>query len=163
MRFLKLGLISIVVLFLLATAISFMFPSKVVVSRAVTISAPADSVLALVKNLDGWQVWIEGMKDSSVKIISPLKGTLGTTEVTITEITPAFVNSEWLNKSGKKLVATFHFIPDSLHTATVVQWQFEQNLKWYPWEKFGSLMSDKILGTMMEKNLNNLKSTLEKH
>jgi hypothetical protein len=43
-----------------------------------------------------------------------------------------------------------------------VQWQFEQKVKWYPWERLGSMMNDKILGTMMEKNLNNLKALVEK-
>ena len=42
--------------------------------------------------------------------------------------------------------------------ATTVNWSFEQQLKWYPWEKLGSMMNDKILGTMMERNLNNLRA-----
>jgi len=43
-----------------------------------------------------------------------------------------------------------------------VQWQFEQKLKWYPWEKFASLMSDKIMGPMMEANLDELRKLVEK-
>jgi thiamine kinase-like enzyme len=45
---------------------------------------------------------------------------------------------------------------------TVVQWQFQQRLSWYPWEKLGSIMNDKIIGPMMEKNLGNLKKIVEK-
>jgi hypothetical protein len=54
-------------------------------------------------------------------------------------------------------------IGDSLQKVTVVQWQFEQKIKWYPWEKFGSMMNDKILGTMMEKNLGNLRKLIERN
>ena len=39
MRLIKLGLISVVVLFLLATAIGLLFPSTVVVSRAIDIKS----------------------------------------------------------------------------------------------------------------------------
>jgi thiamine kinase-like enzyme len=54
-----------------------------------------------------------------------------------------------------------HLIGSSGERLTVVQWQFEQKLKWYPWERLGSMMNDKILGTMMENNLNRLKTLAE--
>jgi hypothetical protein len=44
---------------------------------------------------------------------------------------------------------------------TVVQWQFVQEVNWYPWERFSSMMNDRIIGTLLEKNLNQLKKTVE--
>jgi hypothetical protein len=35
-------------------------------------------------------------------------------------------------------------------------------LRWYPWEKFASLLFEKQYGTQMEAGLNKLKAYLEK-
>ena len=102
------------------------------------------------------------MNNTSVKISAPLKANLAGTAVDITDITDSTIISSWTGSSGSKQLSTMRVIGDSLQKVTVVQWQFEQKLKWYPWEKLGSMMNDKILGTMMEKNLNNLKQLLEK-
>jgi hypothetical protein len=45
----------------------------------------------------------------------------------------------------------------------VLQWYFDIKLRWYPWEKFGSIVFDKQLGPPMEKSLGNLKKLLEKN
>ena len=46
-------------------------------------------------------------------------------------------------------------------SVTIFQWQFEQEVAWYPWERLSSLMNDKILGTLMEKNLARLQLLVE--
>ena len=43
---------------------------------------------------------------------------------------------------------------------TIVQWYFDFRLRWYPWEKFGSITFDKQFGTSMESSLNNLKKVI---
>jgi hypothetical protein len=43
-----------------------------------------------------------------------------------------------------------------------VQWYFDFVFRWYPWEKFSSIVYDKQLGPAMEKSLNNLKDLIEK-
>jgi thiamine kinase-like enzyme len=97
-----------------------------------------------------------------VKISSPVKADLAGTTVMITNVTDSTIVSSWTGSSGSNQVSTMRVIGDSLQKITVVQWQFVQKLKWYPWEKLGSMMNDKILGTMMEKDLNSLKQLLEK-
>lgn len=54
----------------------------------------------------------------------------------------------------------FHLIPAG--SVTVVQWYFDFTFKWYPWEKFSSIIYDKQLGPQMEQSLLNLKRLLEK-
>jgi hypothetical protein len=44
---------------------------------------------------------------------------------------------------------------------TIVQWYFDFNVGWYPWEKFGSIIFDKQLGPPMEKSLDELKKLCE--
>jgi hypothetical protein len=161
MRFLRLIIISFAALFIVATLIGVLLPSRVLVSRAVNIAVPKDSIMQYVNNIRDWKLWMEGMDDESVHIYSPLKATLGNTEVTVTSVTDTTVVSTWLPRKGAVQTATMHLIGSSGERLTVVQWQFEQKLKWYPWERLGSMMNDKILGTMMENNLNRLKTLAE--
>jgi hypothetical protein len=161
MRFIKLIGISIIVLFGLVTALGLLFPARVIVSRAVDISAPKDSILLLIKDFNGWQQWMEGITEKTVVIKSPTIAILGKTAVTITATTPNKVASTWVDKNGNFQTSTINLFNDSAKVQTVVQWEFQQQLQWYPWERFASMMNDKILGTMMEKNLNNLKTLIE--
>ncbi len=161
MRFIKLTIISIIVLFGLVTALGLMFPSRVIVSRAIDVTAPKDSILLVIKDFNGWQKWLEGMTERNVVIASPTKARLGKTDVTITAVTSNKVASTWVDNNGNIQTSTINLFNDGARVQTIVQWEFQQQLKWYPWERFASMMNDKILGTMMEKNLNNLKLLVE--
>lgn len=165
MKLIKLAVISVVILFLLATGMGLLFPGTVVVSRAVDITANKDSLLPYVQNLYGWQKWIVGMNTANTTLQSAYTGTLGKTQVHITE-SPAnkyVVTSVWNNQEqGWQQNGTLSLIQqDTAQATTVVHWQFVQQLHWYPWERFGSMLNDKILGTMMEQNLHNLKKMVE--
>jgi hypothetical protein len=162
MRFIKLIGVSVVILFALVTALGLLFPSQVIVSRAVDITVPKDSILLLIKDINGWKKWVDGMNDQSVVISSPTKALLGKTDVTITKVSDSSVASVWVGRNGKQQTCSINLFGDSTRIQTVVQWEFQQQLQWYPWERFASMMNDKILGTMMEKNLNNLKVLAEK-
>ncbi len=114
------------------------------------------------KSIEQWGEWMDGMKQASVKVSSPSHADLAGTKVDITSITDTTVVSTWTGKNGGSQLSTVHVIGKASEPTLIVQWQFEQQLKWYPWERFGSMMNDKILGTMMEKNLNNLKEVVER-
>ncbi|OIR13133.1 hypothetical protein GALL_55170 [mine drainage metagenome] len=161
MRFIKLGLISAIVLFAVIMLLSLLFPSTVIVSRAVNINVPKDSIVYLVKDFDGWKIWVDGMQKSSVKIISKTEADLAGTKVLLDTTSNYSIKSSWQNKNSE-MASVINLINDSSSKITVVQWQFEQHVKWYPWEKFASMMNDKILGTMMETNLARLKAIAEK-
>jgi hypothetical protein len=161
MRIIKLGIISIITLFLLATAISLLFPSKVVVSRAVDIKSFKQPVYSLVSDLRKWNLWVEGMNNPAVEVYSAVAAKLGTTMVTVNELTDSTIVSSWHTGNSSDQISTIRLIEDSSHKIIVVQWQFVQQVKWYPWEKFGSMMNDKIIGTMIEKNLYKLKQVAE--
>ncbi len=161
MRLIKLVLISLIVLFALSTALSALLPSIVLVSRAVDIQAPPDSILARVKDIRQWPGWMDGMEGAGIQIHSATSATLGGTEVHITAVSDSAVVSDWNSKKANTQVATIRLITQPGQPVTVVQWQFVEKLKWYPWAKLGSMMNDKIMGPMMEKNLDNLKKGLE--
>lgn len=162
MKLIRLALMSVLFLFVIASLIGIVLPSNVLVSRAVNITAPKDSIFPYIKDIEQWKQWMDGMQQASVHIHSALAADLAGTKVDITNVSDSTVVSSWVTKNGHLQTSTIHFIGDPSQKITVVQWQFEQKLKWYPWERLGSMMNDKILGTMMEKNLNNLRSLVEK-
>jgi thiamine kinase-like enzyme len=161
MRFIKLGLISVVVLVVLASAFSLVIPSTVIVSRAVDIRSYKQPVYQLVGNLDQWRNWVEGMNSDAVKVFSSDSAQLAKTTVVVQQRTDSTIISKWSNASAADQVSTIRLIADSSNKIVVVQWQFVQQVKWYPWEKISSMMNDKIIGTMIEKNLATLKQVVE--
>ncbi|MBV9987771.1 MAG: hypothetical protein JO301_08830 [Chitinophagaceae bacterium] len=161
-RLLRLAVISILLLFVIATLLGALLPGTVLVSRAVNVEQYRDSIRYYAQDINRWKEWMEGMQDSSVKIYSPTRALLGRTTVQITNITDSAISSSWTARNGGTQASLIRLIGDSTRRLTVVQWQFVEKLHWYPWEKLGSIMNDKILGTMMEKNLNRLKELAEK-
>ncbi|TDO25401.1 hypothetical protein [Sediminibacterium goheungense] len=161
MKLLKLGLISVVFLFALATAIGALLPSKVLVSRAVNIKAPVTQIQAEIKDIEHWKNWVEGMRDTIVRIRSAQEAVIGKSEVRITQVSDSMVVSEWISPQKKMQISTIRLLYQPQQAVTIVQWQFEQSVGWLPWEKLGTMMNDKILGPMMEKNLEQLRQYLE--
>lgn len=162
MKLIRFALISVVAMFAIASFIGFLLPTNVLVSRAVNINGHRDSIIGYVKDIEQWKWWMEGMNSSSVKIISATSADLNGSSVMITRVTDSTVVSTWISKKGSSQTATIHLISNPSQNIIVVQWQFEEKLKWYPWERLGSMMNDKILGPMMETNLNKLKALAEK-
>ncbi len=161
MRFLKLILISIVAIFCLMFFFSILMPSTVLVSRAIDINAPLDSIRYRVADLHQWTKWVKGMNLPTVTIQSSIEAQLGASKVSIRSVTDSTVLMDWESHSSATQKSTIRLIKHPNSTISTVQWQFVQELRWYPWEKLGSFMNDKILGPMMEENLLNLKQQVE--
>jgi hypothetical protein len=166
MRFIKLGLISAAVLFMLVFIISLLMPSSVVVSRAIDINAPADSVHSLVNNLSRWNLWLENYDSSKTTINQNTTGKevqlkMDNTTVTIIESSPRSLKTIWQAGNSAPLPGVFDFIFHESSSTTTVHWQFNQKLGWYPWEKFAGIFSEKALGPFMDNSLLKLKQAAE--
>ncbi len=161
MKLLKLGLISFLVLGIIVTSIGLLFPSTVLVSRAVDVNVNITKIKPLVADMRQWPMWIGGMKDSSVKILSATSALLGNTSVTITAVTDSTMEASWKGADGVEQISTMRMIGKPSANTAIVQWQFVQQIGWYPWERFGSMMNDKIMGTQMERHLQQLKQVAE--
>ena len=151
MRAIKLGLISAVVFFVLFTLGGLLLPAHNVVSRAVNIKAKPLSILPLVQNKQQWYLWIEGMDSTTLQEKQTVQ---------IISVSDSLVVANWKTNEAN-YTTKFRFIYNPGQAVTIVQWQFEQDVKWYPWERLSSLMNDKILGTLMEKNLAKLQLLVE--
>lgn len=144
MRVIKLGIISVIVFSVLLFLISLLIPSHVRISRAIDISAPKQAVYAKIASPGDWKEWNE-LTNEKLNI-----------EVKSKE--PSLITTAWAYKD-KSVESSFRF--EESANITVVQWYFDFRLRWYPWEKFGSITFDKQYGPVMERSLNNLKKLVE--
>ncbi len=144
MKYLKLGLISIVIFGLILFLMSLLIPSTVRISRAVNIHAERAVVYPLIADTSRWRVWNEMSVDSiKVSVLSDSAYRLETA---------------WMY--GNREIHSGFRLEESANI-TVVQWYFDIALKWYPWEKFGSIIFDKQFGPLMEQSLENLQKRVE--
>jgi hypothetical protein len=163
MRFLKLAIISVVVIFIILTAMSSLLPSQILVSRAVDIKGSGTHIKQNLYQIENWQLWMTDAQGQKVNhAYNKQNNTLaiGPTTISILSVTDSTLSTKW--ESEKAMTGLFRIInhntPDSLIT---VQWQMEQDVKWYPWEKFASITKDELWGGSMEKSLENLKLLVE--
>lgn len=161
MRLIKLGIISLIVMSALMLLVSLLFPSVVIVSRATDIHAPQSTIYPLARNMYNWSKWVDGMNHSNAVVYNADSAKLGSTLVTVIGETDTTIISLWKGVNATEQESTIRFITDTTQNITVVQWQFVQHIKWYPWEKFASMMNDKIIGARIEQNLANLKKIAE--
>jgi hypothetical protein len=168
MNFIKAGLICALLFFLVLTGISLLFPSHQRVSRAINIAASPGKTYGVINDLrtwDDWNTFISGTPLTGRSFSSPSSGkgaALRSDQLNITIMPggPDSVLIDWDQTHGKRFTGGFNLMqlsPDSL----TVQWWFDFRFRWYPWEKFGSLVYDKKLGPVMEESLAGLKRFLE--
>ncbi|MES1218084.1 MAG: SRPBCC family protein [Bacteroidota bacterium] len=166
MRIIKLAIISFIVLFLVVTGISLFIPSHIRISKAVDIRANKETAMGQIKDVENWKHWYPGadtlqlfiadgkakglMKDS-LNILLLISGSTDSTVLATTA-----------GSSSRKINMGWNIIPTNDPDKVSVQWYMDFDLSWYPWEKFRSLLFEKIYGVHMEKGLTNLKNHLEK-
>jgi hypothetical protein len=151
MRVIKLGFISVVIFFVLLTLGGLLLPSHNIVSRAVNIKAKPISILPLIQNKSQWHMWMEGMDSTTLNKRQ---------QIQIISASDSLIVANWKTAEAN-YTTKFRLIYSPGQAVTIVQWQFEQDVAWYPWERLSSLMNDKILGTLMEKNLARLQLVVE--
>ena len=154
LRIIKLALISFTLIFLLVTLISLFIPSHVRISKAIDINSPADSVMALIRDTAQWKHWHPAFQGET--------GALNT-EVNIREVssTDTLIVMEMSKDEKRKLLNGWRIYSHENREVVTLQWYLDFHLRWYPWEKFGSLFYESSYGAMMENGLGNLKNVAE--
>ncbi len=165
MRIIKLGIISLIVFFLIITGFSLFIPSHIRISKAIDINAAKDSVMNQVNNPANWKKWYPGadtlsflMVDGKIKglVTGYLQGLL------ITNITDSTVTAINAGTNSKRGESGWNVFDGSRPNTVTIQWYMDFHLRWYPWEKFSSLLLEKRYGPLMEAGLDKLKSQQEK-
>jgi len=149
MRIIKLGFISLIVFTLLITFISFFFPSGVRISKAIDINTDKATVLTQLTDTSRWKQWYPGADSAQVL-------------PEITAITDSSVKASSILENGRRGITGWNVYEAAVPNTVTVQWYMDFKLRWYPWEKFSSLLLEKRYGPVMEKGLENLKALLSK-
>jgi Polyketide cyclase / dehydrase and lipid transport len=167
MRIIKAAGIIILVFVLLLTGISLLLPSHTRVSRTINIQRPKDSVYAFVNNPQNWRYWYPAFTNNAeitAKITYSADGKALITPdggITITGNTADEVQVSFRQRDNV-LNGAFTILKIPNGDSSIVQWYFDEHAKWYPWEKFRSLLADKTIGPSMEEGLTNMKRFLER-
>jgi hypothetical protein len=158
MKYVKLIFISVVFLSALVTGISLLFPSKVIASRAIEVNTSADKIAYFTFDLSHWNQWMSDWKQNKV-VLKNNTAYIGTQTVRFLDKTDTKVNYEWIATGQNPYLVSFEWtlLKDNTY---VIHWSFEQNVKWYPWEKFQTLLNDKLLGAKMEIELQHLQEAI---
>jgi hypothetical protein len=162
MRIIKLAIISIVILFLVVYGISLLIPSHIRISRAANIDVPKDSLVSALTDLRQWKKWNILVNDTGLTNQQYTFDSFSSDQEKVTkqlQVGDTLITT-WQQRKGPALISGFTWQGNG--NQLVVQWYFDFHLRWYPWEKFSSIVFDKQLGPPMEKSLSNLKKLLEK-
>jgi len=165
LRIIKLGFISLIVFSLIITGFSLFIPSHIRISKAIDINAPQDSVMNQLANAANWKKWYPGADTSAFFIEDGAIKGIQTTEsagLIITGTTDSTVTAVITGNNTKKGESGWNLFDAGRPNTVTVQWYMDFHLRWYPWEKFSSLLLEKRYGPVMETGLDKLKNLLEK-
>lgn len=156
MKFIKLGLISAGLFFLLLFGISALMPGNIRILRTVSLEASPQQLAPWLHDLRAWKEWNLLTSDSTATDPEFSPDVIRSGNYTIKKIsdTTGQVITEWHSRS--KTVKSFMQYAAGDDGTTVLQWIFDIELGWYPWDKFASMIFDKQLGIPMEESLHQL-------
>jgi capsular polysaccharide biosynthesis protein len=161
MRYIKLIVISALVFFAMACVVAFFIPSHIRVFRMTSLANNRDSVLNQVRDLSQWKKWYPGfenvvLSNELVKDGRVVKATANGINLAISESTDRSVVVS-MQKGSSPIISGWQINKDQPNDSLALQGYMDFQLKWYPWEKFSSLMLDKSYGDFITRGLNELK------
>jgi len=154
MKLIRFALISVLVIGILITAIASLFPSMVITSRAVEVNATKEQIQHCVKDLSAWKGWMSDWKDQTVLVKDSI-ARVGTQTIQMLSSTDSTILLKWEATGQAPYQVQIEWLPLKEGTY-VIHWSFEQHVNWYPWEKFQTLLNEKVLGAKMEEELQHL-------
>ena len=170
MKILRLIIFSIIFLSLVLTIISLFIPSDVRISKVININTVAANIWPQLNDMRNWMNWYPGMKDSATQNFISLDSSNG--RITKTSFDKTIIALRQQKKdelvadieTGKRhMNMGWNIISYPQSDFITLQWHLDFHLKWYPWQKFSSLLFEKIYGHQMEKSLSDLKAYIENH
>jgi hypothetical protein len=165
LKYIKLAIISFVSLSILITLISLFIPSHIRISKAINIHASEDSIMARIRYPERWKGWYPGIDTAKLLYeAGRVKGVIldnrDTSRPVFLEITSekqSEVIARFVTPTFRPVLNGWRAISHSTTDSITVQWYMDFHLRWYPWEKFRSLLLEGAYGSKMEKGLTNLR------
>jgi uncharacterized protein YndB with AHSA1/START domain len=175
MKVLKVLLIALVALLLLVGVGGMLLSPKYMVSRTVTIQAPADKIYALVADPRGWKAWSAwNQRDPAMAIeySGPASGagavwawkskSQGDGRMTFTTAEPSKRLGYELYFPDFGTTSTGDFRLDANGGATQVTWSMDGDMGSNPVYRWMGVFMDKMVGPDFDAGLANLKALAEK-
>lgn len=156
MRLIKLALISIIFLFVIVTAISLLIPSHIRISKAINIYAQKDSVFALISDTTKWKQWHPAFIQNNSTPKFP------TVHITHKIESDSEIVMYLQQQRKPEVINGWKIYQTSPTDSLTLQWYMDFHLKWYPWQKFGSMLYENTYGNMMQQGLENIKTEIQK-
>ena len=180
MKLLKTILFSMLGLFIVIVAISFVLPNSVKIQRTIEIKTKPKQAFKIVNNLRDWKLWSHWHKidTNTIWVYDPIESgvgakyswksinpELGEGELSIVESYPDSLIKAFMQfgEMGKSVVL-FQFTPTS--NGAEVTWIMESNVSSMPFYrqpflKYFYLLMDQMVGPDFEKDLKNMQVILE--
>ena len=153
MRLIKLAIISIVLLFAAATAVSLLIPSRVRISKAINLHDPQPA-LALIWDTTSWHRWHPAFMNDTLQQRHPI-------HFALQEKTDSSLRI-LLRQGNKRPIDNGWIIHRYASSDSItLQWYMDFQLKWYPWQKFSSMFFENTYGRMMEEGLGHIREITE--
>ena len=166
MRIIKLIIISFIVIFLVITGISLFIPSNIRISKAIDINTTyMYDVAEQLLNSENWKNWCPAQDTLAIfgtDYKKMFEQEIDTSLSAPRNLPDHVIFSYPSSSHSRKREMGWNIIPGSTPNDVTVQWYMDFHLRWYPWEKFRSLLFEKTYGVQMEKGLANLKAWVEK-
>lgn len=165
MRALKLAIISFIILFLLMTGISLFIPPHIRVSRALQINSPEQRILDVIDDPASWKYWFPGADSAMLyqengRARGVVLNANQNRYVSLKERKSDEIIAEYKGIKQKKVLTGWTTHREESGAITV-QWYMDFTLRWYPWEKFSSILFEKQYGPGLDEGLARLKRLLE--
>jgi hypothetical protein len=169
LRILKLALISFIILFLVITGISLFIPSHIRISKAINVKANKSAVMTQISDAGNWKNWYPGLDSTKPLYVNgKMRGvvfnksdSLSQVYIKIDKESENEITAQYVNKKRRSVINGWKIISYPAADSLTVQWYMDFHLPWYPWEKFRSLLFEKLYGSRMEQGLTNLKALVE--
>ncbi len=170
MRILKNIIIGLVVLTILVTLFSLLFPSSVKINRDIIINTSTNKVYQKIAGIRSWPEWYAAVNDTLVNrsMISFSTGKMewvsedgGKKYVEVSGKDSLFLEAGFFSSTDKKMQSRFILHPLNNGQSTRIEWQSLVELGWLPWNKFSGLLAENMIAPGVEISLKNLKTVLE--
>ena len=175
MRILKTAAVTFVVFIAAVAVIGFFLPTKYAVERSVVIDATPEKIHGYVEDLKKWDEWAPwkgeapsivvtlGEKTSGVGASQSWVGDSGTGALTITKSSPENgIEYDLLFDGGRyecKSSMKYSRLPDG---GTKVTWKMSGDMGRSLTGGYFAILMGSMVGSIFEKGLSNLKSTVER-
>jgi hypothetical protein len=171
MRRAKIFFIGILILVGFLCLITIFLPSKIRVSKWISINANEKAVAMQINDFNNWKNWYPAFQNKNVSInilqqnntsIATLTNEKGKQlSLILLKSSPEDINILLSEEEENAKTYQFTLIPNS-KGQTQITWNVNIELGWYPWKKFGGIFLDKVTGPQYEAILQDLKKAVEK-